>query len=112
MRAICGEVSVVVPHGVALDMTGYAMFGEQHTHAGAERIPAGAPVVHVRARTAFGKLTVKRGWGWGLAPHAGPGPASQGERRFWRVRSRCSLLSARQRLPCSALARASCRVSR
>ena len=61
VRAICGEVSVVVPHGVALDMTGYAMFGEQHTHAGAERIPAGAPVVHVRARTAFGKLTVKRG---------------------------------------------------
>lgn len=61
VRAICGEVSVVVPHGVALDMSGYAMFGEQHTDAGAERIPAGAPVVHVRARTAFGKLTVTRG---------------------------------------------------
>jgi DUF1707 SHOCT-like domain/Cell wall-active antibiotics response LiaF, C-terminal len=61
VRAICGEVSVVVPHGVALDMAGYAMFGEQHADAGDERVPAGAPVVHVRARTAFGKLTVKRG---------------------------------------------------
>jgi uncharacterized protein DUF1707/cell wall-active antibiotic response 4TMS protein YvqF len=61
VRAICGEVSVVVPHGVALDMAGYAAFGEQHADAGDERVPAGAPVVHVRARTAFGKLTVRRG---------------------------------------------------
>jgi DUF1707 SHOCT-like domain/Cell wall-active antibiotics response LiaF, C-terminal len=61
VRAICGEVSVVVPHGVALDMAGYAVFGEQHADAGDERVPAGAPVVHVRARTAFGRLTVKRG---------------------------------------------------
>jgi hypothetical protein len=60
-RAVCGEVTVVVPRGVALDMTGWAMFGEQHADAGDEHVPAGAPVVHVRARTAFGKLTVSRG---------------------------------------------------
>jgi len=43
MDAVCGAVDVVVPHGVVLDLSGYA------------------PVVHLRARTAFGSLTVRRG---------------------------------------------------
>lgn len=59
--AVCGAVDVVVPHGVVLDMTGYALFGAQNADAGEERPPAGAPVVHLRARTAFGSLTVRRG---------------------------------------------------
>jgi len=50
-----------VPHGVVLDMSGYALFGAQKADAGGERPPAGAPVVHLRARTAFGSLTVRRG---------------------------------------------------
>ncbi len=59
--AICGGVDIVVPHGVLLDMSGYAVFGAQHADAGEERPPAGAPVVHLRARTVFGSLTVRRG---------------------------------------------------
>jgi DUF1707 SHOCT-like domain len=58
--ALCGAVDVVVPHGVALDMSGYAIFGAQRADAGDERPPPGAPVVHLRARTAFGSLTVRR----------------------------------------------------
>ena len=58
---MCGAVDVVVPHGVVLDMSGYALFGAQKADAGGERPPAGAPVVHLRARTAFGGLTVRRG---------------------------------------------------
>src|SRR6185437_9667240 len=48
--ALCGAVDVVVPHGVVLDMSGYALFGAQNADAGAERPPTGAPVVHLRAR--------------------------------------------------------------
>jgi len=59
--AVCGAVDVVVPHGVILDMSGYALFGSQKADAGEERPSAGAPVVHLRARTAFGSLTVRRG---------------------------------------------------
>jgi len=59
--ALCGAVDVVVPHGVVLDMSGYALFGAQNADAGEERPPTGAPVVHLRARTAFGSLTVRRG---------------------------------------------------
>ncbi len=59
--AVCGAVDVLVPHGVVLDMSGYALFGAQRADAGEERPPPGAPVVHLRARTAFGSLTVRRG---------------------------------------------------
>lgn len=59
--AVCGMVDIVVPHGVVLDLSGFALFGAQHADAGDERAPAGAPVVHLRARTAFGSLTVRRG---------------------------------------------------
>jgi hypothetical protein len=47
--------------GVRLGLSGFALFGAQHADAGDERPPAGAPVVHLRARTAFGSLTVRRG---------------------------------------------------
>ena len=59
--AVCGAVDVIVPDGVVLDMSGYALFGAQNADAGEERPPTGAPVVHLRARTAFGSLTVRRG---------------------------------------------------
>jgi uncharacterized protein DUF1707 len=59
--AVCGAVDIVLPRGVTLDLSGFAIFGAQHADAGDERPPAGAPVVHVRARTAFGSLTVRRG---------------------------------------------------
>jgi hypothetical protein len=59
--AVCGMVDIVVPRGVALDLSGFALFGAQHADAGEERPPTGAPVVHLRARTAFGSLTVRRG---------------------------------------------------
>jgi predicted membrane protein len=59
--AVCGAVEVVVPHGVSLDISGLAMFGAQHADAGEERPPRGAPTVHLKARVAFGSLTVRRG---------------------------------------------------
>jgi hypothetical protein len=59
--AVCGAVEVVVPHGVSLDIAGLAMFGAQHADAGEERPPRGAPTVHLKARVAFGSLTVRRG---------------------------------------------------
>ncbi|HEY3764559.1 MAG TPA: DUF1707 domain-containing protein [Gaiellales bacterium] len=59
--SICGAVEVIVPHGVALDVAGLAMFGAQHADAGDERPPPGAPLVHVKARSAFGSLTIRRG---------------------------------------------------
>jgi hypothetical protein len=60
VRAVCGAVEVVVPHGVELDMSGYAVFGAQHADGGEAPVAAGAPIVHLRARTAFGSLTVRR----------------------------------------------------
>jgi hypothetical protein len=60
VRALCGAVEVVVPRGVELDLSGVALFGAQHADAGDERPLPGAPIVHLRARTAFGALTVRR----------------------------------------------------
>jgi hypothetical protein len=60
VRAVCGAVEVVVPHGVELDMSGFAVFGAQRADGGEAPVAAGAPIVHLRARTAFGSLTVRR----------------------------------------------------
>jgi hypothetical protein len=60
VRALCGAVEVVVPDGVELDMSGFAVFGAHHADGGEAPVAAGAPIVHLRARTAFGSLTVRR----------------------------------------------------
>ena len=60
VRAVCGAIEVVVPHGVELDMSGFALFGAQQADGGEEPVAVGAPIVHLRARAAFGSLTVRR----------------------------------------------------
>jgi hypothetical protein len=48
-------VTVVVPRGVALDMTGWAMFGEQHADAATSGCPpARRSSTSVRARRSAG----------------------------------------------------------
>ena len=62
--AIFGSVTVFVPEGVDVRLSGTAVFGAKESKLQGRPEP-GAPVVEVRARVRFGSVTIrppKRRW--------------------------------------------------
>ena len=68
--SVFGDVTVVVPEGIDVELQGFAMFGKRTLHTSAPAVP-GSPVVVVRAVAVFGDVRVRtprqpntrRGWG-------------------------------------------------
>jgi len=57
--AIFGSVTVFVPEGVEVRLSGTAVFGSKDSQLRGGPLPAGAPVLEVRARVVFGSVTVR-----------------------------------------------------
>ncbi len=57
--AIMGGVSVVVPAGVDVEMTGFALMGGNDDRVPVQDLPPGAPRVHVRAFSLMGGISVR-----------------------------------------------------
>jgi hypothetical protein len=59
--AVMGEVKVIVPEGVDVELTGFALMGTKRDRtAAAEPLP-GAPRIRVRAFALMGEVTVRSG---------------------------------------------------
>jgi hypothetical protein len=56
--AIFGSVTVFVPEGVDVRLTGSAVFGSKESKLQGRPEP-GAPVVEVRSRVVFGSVTIR-----------------------------------------------------
>jgi uncharacterized membrane protein YsdA (DUF1294 family) len=54
-----GGLEVIVPEGVDVELSGFALFGGNHTEVAAVPVLPGTPVVRVRAIAVFGGATVK-----------------------------------------------------
>ena len=64
--AFCGKVTVVVPEGIDVRVSGYAVLGVRRFRVRQEPIP-GAPIVEIRAHAVLGEVAVRppRWWqGW------------------------------------------------
>ncbi len=63
--AIFGDITIVVPEGTDVRLTGSAIFGSKKSKLSGPVAP-GAPVIEVRCRAVFGDVTVrpprKRWW--------------------------------------------------
>ncbi len=57
--AVFGDVTVIVPDGVVVELEGVAVFGQKRCTAGGGPVVPGAPVVQVRALAAFGDVRVR-----------------------------------------------------
>ncbi|GGL94514.1 DUF1707 SHOCT-like domain-containing protein [Micromonospora yangpuensis] len=57
-EAIFGSVTVVVPEGTDVRLTGSAVFGSKQSKLSGPIIPGG-PVIEVRARVIFGDVTIR-----------------------------------------------------
>jgi hypothetical protein len=57
--AVFGDVDVIVPEGVEVDLSGLAIFGSKRTSGGAATPRPGAPLVRVNALVLFGATSVK-----------------------------------------------------
>ncbi|HEV7712170.1 MAG TPA: DUF1707 domain-containing protein [Asanoa sp.] len=57
--AIFGSVTVYVPEGVEVRLSGTAVFGSKDSQLRGGPLPPGAPVLVVRARVVFGSVTVR-----------------------------------------------------
>jgi len=57
-NATFGSVSIIVPEGVEVDLTGSAIFGSKESKVNSVPTP-GAPVIEIRARALFGEVSVK-----------------------------------------------------
>jgi len=58
-RTTLGSVTIFVPEGVEVRLSGSAILGSHTSEVGSEALP-GAPVIEVRARAVLGSVTVKR----------------------------------------------------
>jgi hypothetical protein len=74
--AAFGNVTVIVPDGIEVDLEGVAIFGDKRCTAGTTPPVPGSPVVLVRAFAVFGDVRVR------------PSREDRGDRRFRRPRSR------------------------
>ena len=72
--AVFGNVTIIVPDGIAVDLEGVAVFGDKRCSTGDTPPVPGSPVVLVRAFAVFGDVRVRP-------------PRERGDRRFGRVRS-------------------------
>jgi hypothetical protein len=61
IRAIApfGDIDVVVPDGVEVELTGFSVFGRKRVDVRSAASAASAPVVRVRAVTVFGSVLVR-----------------------------------------------------
>lgn len=57
--AVFGEVTVVVPEGIHVELEGIAVFGERRFEVRGERPMPGSPTVVVKAYACFGEVRVK-----------------------------------------------------
>jgi len=57
--AVFGEVTVVVPEGIHVELEGIAVFGERRFDVRGERPMPGSPTVVVKAYACFGEVRVK-----------------------------------------------------
>jgi hypothetical protein len=71
--AILGGIEIVVPEGVEVDVSGFALLGGNEHEQGDAPVRPGTPVVHVRAFSLLGGIEVKARRGGGERPglHAG-----------------------------------------
>jgi len=58
-RTTLGSVTIFVPEGVEVRLSGSAILGSHSCEVGSDPLP-GAPVIEVRARAVLGNVTVKR----------------------------------------------------
>jgi hypothetical protein len=58
-RTTLGSVTIFVPDGVEVRLSGSAILGSHSSEVGSDPLP-GAPVIDVRARAVLGSVTVKR----------------------------------------------------
>ena len=61
--AVFGEVTVVVPEGIHVELEGIAVFGERRFDVRGERPMPGSPTVVVKAYACFGEVRVRSGRG-------------------------------------------------
>ena len=73
--AVFGDVTVIVPDGIEVDLEGVAIFGDKRCTTGDTPPVPGSPVVLVRAFALFGDVRVRP-------------PRAKGDRRFGRSRQR------------------------
>ena len=73
--ALFGNVTVIVPEGIEVNLQGVPLFGSTRCDTGSARPVPGSPVVTVRAFAAFGDVRVR-------LPH------DRGDRRFGRSQRR------------------------
>ncbi|MEE6257203.1 DUF1707 SHOCT-like domain-containing protein [Plantactinospora sonchi] len=59
VTAVFGSVTIFVPEGLDVRLTGSAVFGSKESKLRGGPPPSGAPVVEVRARVVFGSVTVR-----------------------------------------------------
>jgi predicted membrane protein len=61
IRAVApfGDIDVVVPDGVIVELTGFSVFGRKKVDVRRPASIGSAPVVRVRARTVFGSVLVR-----------------------------------------------------
>jgi class 3 adenylate cyclase len=57
--AVMGGVDIVVPEGIAVELTGFAIFGGRNLRVKDVPVLAGSPVIRVRAFALMGGVTVK-----------------------------------------------------
>jgi hypothetical protein len=69
--AAFGNITIIVPEGIEVDLQGFALFGNKSQQASGPVLP-GSPVVVVRALAAFGDVRVR--------------PPQSGRARRWRTR--------------------------
>lgn len=58
VQAFFGSVTIVVPHGVEVRMSGSSIFGSRSCRVDQESVP-GAPVIQVNGRAVFGEIQVR-----------------------------------------------------
>ena len=73
--ALFGNVTVIVPEGIEVNLQGLPLFGSTRCDTGSARPVPGSPVVTVRAFAAFGDVRVRL-------------PRDRGDRRFGRSHRR------------------------
>ena len=73
--AVFGDVTIIVPDGIEVDLEGLAIFGDKRCTTGDTPPVPGSPVVLVRAFALFGDVRVRP-------------PRAKGDRRFGRSRLR------------------------
>lgn len=59
VRVLFGEVKVIVPEGVEVEMSGSCLFGSRNLKLAAVQRKPGTPVIRVHTRVAFGELSVR-----------------------------------------------------